>query len=98
MTATASTPARNALDPAVLDTSLIEAADAQALAEKLIALHGKRRRLFSARSKIFGTLPALAGNMRLTYPRFGLQGGENFRVVAVDQNFEDGAVTYTVWG
>lgn len=92
------TGARNALDPAVLQTSLGLAADATALAEHLLDLHGVPRRMFTLTTKIFGTLPILGSTVLVRHPRFGLASGGYFRAVDIDLRLRDGAAVLLLWG
>lgn len=97
-TATVSTASRNAIDPEVLETSLADAADAAELATHLLDLHGHPRRMFSLEAHIMGGLPPLGSTVRVTYPRFGLAGGDYFRVVAVDLRLATSTIHLLLWG
>ena len=96
---TATNVARNSIDPIVLDTSLTAKADADDLAGHLLDMHGVPRRMFSLETRIFGeSIPALGGQVRITYPRFGLNQGRVFRVIALDLGLAGSAASYLVWG
>ena len=89
---------RNALDPAVLETSLYQAGHAQALADYLIGLHGVSRQMFSLETKIFGALPKVGDTVRVTYPRFALGDGRALRIVAMDLRLAENEVNLLLWG
>ena len=98
VSASSATVARNATEPPILDTSLALAADAQSLANALIALHGARRRMFSLVLRAQGLLPSLADTIIVIYPRYGLDGGVAFRVVSLEIDFGAGEMTMLLWG
>lgn len=89
---------KNTIDPPVLQTGLANEADAMALATYLVGLHGVPRKMYSMRTRIFGGLPPLGSQVRLVYPRFGLDGGRSYRVIELSQDFGAGEQTFLLWG
>lgn len=97
-TASRATGARNAIDPPVLQTSLATQADATALGDHLLDLHGTERRMFTLATKIFGSLPVLGSTVLVRHPRFDLLDGGYFRIVDIELRLRDGAATLLLWG
>lgn len=89
-----------ALDPDPLPGLYENEADAETLADFLLALHSPDRRIFTVRLKRVGYRLDLQKIVRITYPRYGLDNGKNFTVVGIiDQADERGDfVTLRVWG
>ena len=97
-------------DPAILDrfplaeeaeemeTRLVARADAEACAAKWIALRGAFRRRYRMTLKPLSLAYALDAVARLTFPRFGLEGGTDFRIVAVEEDFNAKTVSLELWG
>jgi hypothetical protein len=92
-------------------TLLVDQADAQAEADRLIEMYEIRRDAFSVKvpgevarniaeapsgSSIFRT--DLQSVVQITYPRFGLEAGKLFRVLAVNEDVVQDTFTLTVWG
>lgn len=92
-------------------TLLVDQADAQGEADRLINLYQYRRDTFSVKvpgevarniaeapsgSSIFRT--DLQSVVQITYPRFGLEAGKLFRVLAVNEDVVQDTFTLTVWG
>ncbi len=79
-------------------TTLIAEADAQAVADHLLDLHGV------SRTVAIGTFAAqpLAAHLHataaLTDTRFGLSAGKNFRVIQLAERLGDPKVSVTLWG
>lgn len=85
-----------AVDPPVLVSLFDGSADAQTLADTILGLHKHTRRIFRAALGPLGFYLDLGFVVNVTYPRFGLEGGQNFVVVGLA---EDAAgVTATLWG
>lgn len=95
---TRSPGSRNAIDPPVLDTSLATDVAASNLADHLLVLHGTYRRQFRIGIRIHSALPRLGTTVRVTYPRFGLAGGEIFRVLDVSFDLANGNASLLLWG
>lgn len=96
--ATATITSRNAIDPAILETSIYAAAHAGALADHLIDLHGEARAMFWLSTEVFGTIPRIGETVRVAYPRFGLGDGDLFRVVAINLSLAEGGMKLLLWG
>jgi len=92
-------------------TLLVDQADAQDEADRLIEMYEIRRDVFSVKvpgevarniaeapsgSSIFRT--DLQSVVQITYPRFGLEAGKLFRVLAVNEDVVQDTFTLTVWG
>lgn len=85
-----------------VDTCLINQSDAQAEADRLLALFKVRRQILQI------TLPDMVVNavstldlgvvVNVTYPRFGLDAGKKFRVLGIVPDFASGTVDLTLWG
>jgi hypothetical protein len=82
-----------------LETSLVNVADAQALAERYLALVSVRRDFWVANvppSQAVGV--DLGQVVTLQQARMGLDDGQSFLVTGLVQNYGAGAVTLTLWG
>jgi hypothetical protein len=79
-------------------TTLVAVADAQAVADHLLDLHGV------SRTVAVGTFAAqplavhLHDTAALTDTRFGLSAGQNFRVIQLAERLGDPKVSVTLWG
>lgn len=85
----------------IVDTLLTSQADAQALADKLLAIHGVRRDLFDVpiSQELFDQGPYdLMTTVRLTHPRFGLSGGRNLRVLGRSPELGGQQMILELWG
>lgn len=83
-------------DPA--DTALIDAADAEAVAAKWLALQGAFRRRYRITLKPLSLAYELNACARLVFPRFGLELGDEFRIVAVEEDYNGKTVSLELWG
>ncbi len=93
----ARTRSPGAEDGEVIESLFANAADAQALAERLVAVHAPRRVLYEVPMSSAGLRirPGMYG--RLTWPEFGLAGG---RAVWCSgrRGVTAGGVTLYLWG
>lgn len=87
-----------ATDPPPLPTLLDEAADAQRLADHLLALFSPDRGIYRVRVKRLGYLLDLGRVIRLAWPRFGLSGGRNFAVIGIREDADRDETTLRIWG
>lgn len=92
-----------------VNTLLVSEADAQAEADRLLALHSVRRDMFvlSISAQVLRDLPAIGSSPKylnlhdrvlLTYPRFGLDAGKLFLVIGMQNNYADDTIELTLWG
>lgn len=93
-----------------IDSLIVNEADAQAVADRLIALYSVRRDVFQVR------IPAILGRdipsvddgllhrlhpqsqVRITYPRFGLDAGKTFLVIGMVEDIAGDYIDLTLWG
>lgn len=86
-----------ALDPRPLESPLDDAADAQTLADRLLALHKIQRQTYEVTAPRLGYLFSLLGSIvRLTWPEYGLSGGKNCVLVGLREDGEQ--TTLRLWG
>jgi hypothetical protein len=80
-----------------LDSAFDLGSDAQAEAQRRIALYGPRRDAFEAVVELVaGLRPGVT--VQISDPRFGLAAGRRFRVMRVERRAADREVTMEVWG
>ncbi|HEV7371478.1 hypothetical protein [Arenibaculum sp.] len=84
--------------PAPLPSLFDEAADAQALADHLIALYPPGRNLFRVPVRTFGHEIGLDDCVTLTWPRHGIGADRPVRVVAISERCDERSVSLTVFG
>lgn len=84
--------------PETLETGLRTKDGAQALAGRALALHGVARRMFAVTLPLQEGLFSAWTAVRITYPRFGMTGGNLLAVVAADEDYAAGTMTLTLWG
>jgi|GEM_PF-701425 len=81
------------------ETYLTEEADAQAEAERLLALHAVPRERFQVKVRSFYVDRVELGSVvRLQLGRFGLSAGKDFVVIGISENFASGNTTLDLWG
>ena len=83
------------------DTLLVTQANADTEAARLLALYKERRDTFKVRARLSADEVEnidLGQVVRLTWPRYGLDGGRLFVVTGLRQDFERDAVEVTLWG
>jgi hypothetical protein len=95
---TVSTISRNTIDPSEVETSLNNLVHSTLLADHLLLLHGASRKMFSLETRVFGNIPKIGSTVQVIYPRFGLAGGQLFRVVAVDMRLRESVINMLLWG
>ena len=83
-------------DPA--DTALTTKADAEAVAAKWLTLRGAFRRRYRLTLKPLSLAYELHAEARLVFPRFGLELGDEFRIVAVEEDYNAKTVSLELWG
>ena len=81
-----------------INTLLDGSADASAEASRLLNLYKADRDLFRVRVKTQPFALELADTVRLTYPRFGLEAGKEFRVIGLVEDAASNEVELTLWG
>lgn len=95
-----------------VNTLLVNQADAQAEANRLLALFSEQREMYRCRIKGWAVRRQIApdestyspGNftctslVNLTYPRFGMDAGRLFVTVALDMNLQADEYDVVVWG
>lgn len=85
----------------IVDTLLTSATDAQAEAERLLAIHKVRRDLFDvpldAEALDQGAMQIMSSG-RLSHRRFGLAGGRNFRVLGRRLELGRNSIRLKLWG
>ncbi|WP_374357439.1 hypothetical protein [Chitinimonas sp.] len=84
-----------------IQTALAQQADAQAEANRRLALYKVGRRMFTVKVRLEpAQLPLidLGVCINLVYPRYGLQAGKLLRVVGIEANAEIGQITMRLWG
>jgi hypothetical protein len=93
----------------VINSLLVTEAAAQAVADRLIALHSVRRDVFKvsipgrlgrdmATSNAQLARLAPQARVRITFPRFGLDAGKLFLVLSLVENLEEDTIDMVVWG
>lgn len=87
-----------ALDPPPIPTLYAQEADAQTLATHLKDLHSPDRRVFRATVKRLGYRIDLQSIARLTWSRFGLDGGKKFTVVGIREDADKDETILRLWG
>lgn len=84
-----------------IDSLLADEADAEAVADYLLALHKVRRDLFEVPVKVAAFAEANTGLIRsvnLTHSRFGLAAGRDLIVLGYDLDLARNRVTMKLWG
>lgn len=91
-----------------VDSLLIDTTEAQAEADRLLALFGTRREMYQVKvygwairhlkSVYFSGDLSVASLLRITYPRFGMDAGRTFSIVAIDMNLQTDEYDLTFWG
>lgn len=81
-----------------IDSLLVDAADADAAATNLLAIHSADREYFEIDLKRIGYLSDTLETTQITYPRFGMEGGRTFAVVGISEDAGRDQVTLKVWG
>jgi hypothetical protein len=87
-----------AQDGEVKDTALQAASDAESVAEKWVELLSTPRRTYSVTVKPLGLSFELHELVTLTYDRFGLDSGQDFRIYGIEENYGSNRVTLELWG
>lgn len=87
-----------ALDPDPLISFYDEQANAQTLADTLLALHKVDRRQFSIVVKRLGYLLELGDAVSVTHSRLGSKSGSPFRIVRIRNDASRDEQTITLWG
>ena len=87
-----------ALDQGPIPTLYDNAADAQTLADHFKGLHSLDRRIFRATVKRLAYRVDLQSVVRLIWPRFGLNGGQNFTVIGIREDADRDEIVLRLWG
>lgn len=87
-----------AADPPMLETALLEEADAAGIASHLQALHGADRLILSVRTHSIGHLVDLLDTVQLIWPRLGLENGRAFRCIGLREDCDKRETILTLWG
>jgi hypothetical protein len=84
----------------VFRTLIADPDDAQAFAEDRLALYSQRRGRWRARLAIDAATAAvdLFDVVLLQLPRFGLDGGQLFRVIGIESDFRGNRIDFDLWG
>jgi len=90
----------------VIDTCLVNESDAQAEADRLLALLKVQRDMFAFR--IHGAAVRLqmplqqyfqpGQRVKITFPRFGLSAGKTMLITSIQENLDEDLLDVTVWG
>jgi len=89
---------RQALDPAPLMSLYDSSADAQTLADYLLALHKPDRLIVRITCKRLGYLFDLGRVVNLTWPRLGLSSGRNMVIVGIREDADTDSTIIRCWG
>lgn len=84
-----------------VDTLLTSAADAAAEAARLLALQKSLRGVFDVPvplAVLAGSSLRMMDTVTLQLPRFGMDGGRNFRLIGIALNLANGTATLSLWG
>ena len=81
-----------------IKTLLDGSADASTEAARLLDLYKTDRDLFRVRVKTQPFALELANTVRLSYPRYGLDAGKDFRVIGLVEDAAINEVELTLWG
>ncbi|MEN2980257.1 hypothetical protein P7L78_26400 [Tistrella bauzanensis] len=99
-----------AIDAGVIEAAYDQQADAQALADHLLALYGRPALALSVMvppllaEEVVDGVPTLrravriGSTVRVTYPRYGLGAGRNLVLVGVSEDWAAGRWVLTLWG
>ena len=87
-----------AVDPEPLPSFYDQSANAQTLADTLLALHKVDRRVFSIRVKRLGYQLDLGQVVSVTYARLGQASGNRFVIVGIREEADRDEQTLTLWG
>jgi hypothetical protein len=84
----------------VFRTLIADPDDAQAFAQDRLALYARRRGRWRARLAIDAATAAvdLFDVVLLQLPRFGLDGGQLFRVIGIESDFRGNRIDFDLWG
>lgn len=96
--ATAMPEVPNSVAAEAYDSELSDEASASALADRVLALHGKARKMYAVQVSVLSGVPGMLESVVLTYPRFGLQDGVTAVVVASAEDYDTGVTNLTLWG
>lgn len=88
----------NARELGQVDSPLQVEADAEALADLLLDLHGPDRQLLEVVVPAIGQTIEMGDTVLLTWPRLGLSGGKAFRAFPVQEDCGQRTVTLACWG
>jgi len=88
----------DAEDPDPHVSAFDDAADAQTLADRLLARHRRQPRLWNVKVGPYGHRVDVGDAVRLTYPRFGLADGPVGVAVGVDEEGDDVTLTILILG
>lgn len=91
-------PVVGSLTPPALTTNLRFTAAGVALVQRMLALHGVKRFMYSVNVSLLAGLPGVGEKVRVVYPRFGLTAGKDLVVVASTEDYTAGTVLLTLWG
>ena len=82
-----------------VDSLMVAEADAQAEADRLLALYKIRRDVLKVQVKTQVVAKVILGQVvKIVNPRYGYSAGKLFRVIGVVVNWGTGTVTLTLWG
>lgn len=87
-----------ALDPDPLPSLYESSADAQTLADHLLALFGPDRMIINVEVKRLGYLLDLNSFVRVTWPRLGLSNGRMFAVIGIREDATTDSTIIRLWG
>lgn len=89
---------RNAIEGGLIETYFTETASAEDVCERTMNLFRETRRRFRVTIPRIGYMVDLGHVVRVTYPRFGFDAGQNLLVIGVRDNGARGVTELVVWG
>lgn len=89
---------RAAIDGGILDTYFYNKSDADELARNVMGLFRETRQKFILTTSRIGYQVNIQSIVRVVYPRFGLENGQNFIVTGIRDLSRLGQVQLTLWG
>lgn len=89
---------RSAIEGSLIETYFADLAAAEGVCERAMDMFRETRRRFRVTVPRIGYIVDLGQTVRITYPRFGFQGGRNMLVVGIRDAGARGVNELTVWG